>query len=121
MRKRWNITLMYRLRLRAAYLVVILCLPLFLFLTSEHVAATSMSQLASQRLLVAANDANQLTQKKAVNISSAQAAGIVRAATGGKILAVKPGHSAYRVKVLKKNGVVSNMNVDKRSGQLRGR
>lgn len=51
-------------------------------------------------------------------ISSGQAANIARQATGGKVLSVSPAGQAYRVRILKPNGDVTTVMVDRKSGRL---
>ncbi len=103
------------------FLRVSLFLVLSLPLMSIPASAVSISYVASQRLQLAANKNDQSNRNNEARISSAQAASIARSATGGKVLSVKPSQTAYKVKILKKNGVVSSVSVDKRSGQLKGR
>lgn len=51
-------------------------------------------------------------------ISSGQAANIARNATGGKVLSVSPAGAYFRVKVLKRNGVVTNVRVNRTTGRV---
>ncbi|MFK7733661.1 MAG: PepSY domain-containing protein [Pseudomonadales bacterium] len=51
-------------------------------------------------------------------ISSGQAANIARSATGGKVLSVSPNGDHFRVRILKSNGVVTNVLVAKQTGQI---
>jgi len=52
-------------------------------------------------------------------ISSSQAASIVKAQYGGKILKVKGTSSGYRVKVLKGDGRISSVFVDGQTGRIK--
>ncbi len=51
-------------------------------------------------------------------ISSGQAANIARSATGGKVLSVSPSGDYFRVRILKNNGVVTNVLVARETGQI---
>lgn len=51
-------------------------------------------------------------------ISSGQAANIARSATGGKVLSVSPSGDYFRVRILKTNGVVTNVLVARETGQI---
>ncbi len=51
-------------------------------------------------------------------ISSGQAANIARSATGGKVLSVSPSGAYFRVRILKNNGVVTNVLVARETGQI---
>ncbi|MEM8499662.1 MAG: hypothetical protein AAF542_16690 [Pseudomonadota bacterium] len=51
-------------------------------------------------------------------ISSGQAANIARSATGGKVLSVSPTGDYFRVRILKNNGVVTNVLVARETGQI---
>jgi hypothetical protein len=53
-------------------------------------------------------------------ISAQQAAQAARAATGGRVLAVRLSGSNYRVKVLIRDGVVRIVYVDARTGRVSG-
>jgi len=51
-------------------------------------------------------------------VSSGQAANIARSATGGKVLSVSPSGDYFRVRILKTNGVVTNVLVARATGQI---
>lgn len=51
-------------------------------------------------------------------ISSGQAANIARSAMGGKVLSVSPSGDYFRVRILKNNGVVTNVLVARETGQI---
>ncbi|MFK8019589.1 MAG: PepSY domain-containing protein [Pseudomonadales bacterium] len=62
--------------------------------------------------------AQRNAQQGSNDVSSGQAANIARAATGGKVLSVSPAGNTYKVKVLKNNGVVTSVRVDRTTGKV---
>jgi len=51
-------------------------------------------------------------------ISSGDAANIARRSVGGKVLSVRPGGTHYRVRILKRNGVVTRVLVNRGNGRV---
>ncbi|WP_286266791.1 PepSY domain-containing protein [Thalassotalea atypica] len=63
---------------------------------------------------------NNDKKAKRKNISSAQAASIVKSRYGGKVLKVQSTSTGYRVKVLKSDGRISSVHVDGTTGRIKG-
>jgi len=64
--------------------------------------------------------ANGQSSKQNKVQNSSQAARIVKSRVGGKVLKVKNnGNSGYRVKVIKNNGHIINVNVDAKTGKVK--
>lgn len=64
--------------------------------------------------------ARQSQDEKDQSIDKARAAEQARKEVNGRVLKVDRGQDKYRVKVLKKNGRVVSVDVDRRSGQVEG-
>ncbi|NMP31216.1 PepSY domain-containing protein [Thalassotalea sp. M1531] len=65
-------------------------------------------------------DKKQNSQKHKKSISAGQAASMVKAKFGGKVLKVQSSGNGYRVKILKPDGRIISVFVDGVSGRIRG-
>lgn len=93
-----------------------MCMLCWLLLVQPSHAALFSTPKASSMVSYQLVAAKQGQRKK---ISSSQAASIVKAQFGGKILKVKGTSSGYRVKVLKSDGRISSVFVDGQTGRIK--
>jgi len=89
---------------------------LFVFIFSLDAAAQGNFGLASN-----STKAEQQTSTKLRVKSNKQAAKIVKARFGGKVLKVKKSKSGYRVKLIKTNGHIISAFVDAKTGKIKGK
>jgi len=92
------------------------------FTATHRSAPLFRAAMALSLLLLLALSGTVLAQRDAqqgsTSVSSGQAANIARTATGGKVLSVSPAGNTYKVKVLKNNGVVTSVRVDRTTGKV---
>ena len=98
-------------------------LGLFVLLCS--ILCTSPDTLAGEKKAISGKRSHEAKkQKKHLRVTnSGQAAAIVKNRTGGKILKVQPNNrkNGYKVKVIKKDGHIFSVNVDAKSGRVKGK
>lgn len=79
-------------------------------------ALLSIGLLAGQSIPAQAQSQQRAATSQ--GISSGQAANIARRSVGGKVLSVRPAGKHYRVKLLKRNGVVTQVRVNRGNGRV---
>lgn len=89
---------------------------LFVVIFSIDVAAQGNFGPASNSI-----KSKQQTNPKLIVKSNKQAAQIVKARFGGKVLKVKKSKSGYRVKLIKTNGHIISAYVDAKTGKIKGK
>lgn len=98
--------------------VISLLLMCLIFCCANTFAQGSFSAFINTNIKASA------TAKQQVKVKSAkQAAELVKKRYGGKVLKVKPqrrnGKQSYKVKLIKKNGHISSVSVDAKSGKVK--